>query len=72
MTPKHGTGLWYMEMTHESYFRISWRCLHKSNRLGDLGEVRLLPTQFGKSPSEEDTLLPVDGGKRPQSMAVSC
>jgi len=39
-----------MEMTHESYFRISWRCLHKSNRLGDLGEVQLLPTQFGFLP----------------------
>ena len=42
-------GLVYGD-NHESYFRISWRCLHKNSQIGDLGEVRLLPIQFGKSP----------------------
>jgi len=39
-------GLVYGD-SYESYFRISWRCLHKNSQIGDLGEVRLLPIQSG-------------------------
>ena len=63
MTPKHGTGLRYMEMTDESYFRISWRYLHKNSQIGDLGEVRLLPIQSGFCPPRRIPLA-VDGGKQ--------
>ena len=61
MTPKHGTGLRYMEMTHESYFRISWRCLHKNNRLSDLGGASP-PYSIWLLPSKEDTISRIYGG----------
>ena len=55
-------GLVYGD-NHESYFRISWRYLHKNNQIGDLGEVRLLPIQFGFSPLRRIPLA-VDGGNQ--------
>ena len=35
MTPKHGTGLWYMGVYHDSNLRISWRCLHQNYQMND-------------------------------------
>ena len=51
MTIQAWNGAWIYGDNDESYFRISWRVLHKNSQIGDLGEVRLLPIQFGKSPS---------------------
>jgi len=50
-----------MEMTHESYFRISWRCLHKSNRLGGQG---------GSSPPYSIWLFALQGGYQSAVMTV--
>ena len=35
MNPKHGTGLWYMGVYHDSNLRISWRCLHQNYQMND-------------------------------------
>ena len=70
MTTQAWNGAWVYGDNDESYFRISRRVLHKSNQIGDLGEVRFLPTQFGFCPLRRIPLA-VDGGKQTAKRAVS-
>ena len=54
-------GLVYGD-NHESYFRISWRCLHKNSQV-DLRGGALPPYSIWEKPSEEDTFYPSTVGK---------
>jgi len=53
-------GLVYGD-NHESYFRISWRCLHKSSQVDHRGGA-LPPYSIWLLPSKEDTISRIYGG----------
>jgi len=55
-------GLVYGDNHERSYFRISWRCLQKSNQV-DLWGGANPPYSIWEKPSEEDTFYPSTVGK---------
>ena len=55
-------GLVYGDNNEESYFRISWHCLHKSSQV-DLWGGANPPYSIWLKPSEEDTFKPSTVGK---------
>ena len=63
MTTRARNGAWVYGDDDESYFRISWRVLHTSNRLKPNRGGANPPYSIWEKPSEEDTFYPSTVGK---------
>ena len=62
MTTQARNGAWVYGDDDESYFRISWRVLHKNSQVDLLGGA-LPPYSIWEKPFEEDTFYPSTVGK---------